>query len=85
MPFELTFADQFEDEIGAEGLLSVSYTANPERSGLPCGSGLYGPAGCSRRMVASLKTWAIFSDYIRSPAASTIRKDSAAQCTLREG
>jgi hypothetical protein len=52
MPFELTIADQFEDEISVEGLLSVSYTANPERSGLPCGTGLYGPAGCSRRMVA---------------------------------
>ncbi len=53
MPFELTFADQFEDEISVEGLLSVCYTANPERSGLPCGTSLYGRAGCSRRMVAS--------------------------------
>jgi hypothetical protein len=53
MPFELTFADQFEDEISVEGLLSVNYTANPEISGVPCGTGLYGPAGCLRRAVAS--------------------------------
>jgi hypothetical protein len=83
MPFELTFADQFEDEISVEGLLSVSYTANPERSGLPCGTGLYGPA-CSRRMVASERLGRS-SAITFVPQRPRQYRNSTAQCTLREG
>jgi hypothetical protein len=53
MPFELTFEDQSGNEIGVEAELSVDWTAKPKRAAAPCGTGLYGAAACSRRVVAS--------------------------------
>jgi hypothetical protein len=52
MPFELTFGDQFEDEISVKAELSVDWTAKPKRAAGPCGTGLYGAAACSRTGVA---------------------------------
>jgi hypothetical protein len=53
LPFELTFEDQFENEISVEAELSVDWTAKPKRSAVRCGTGLYGAAAASRRVVAS--------------------------------
>ena len=53
VPFELTFEDQFENEISVEAELSVERTAKPKRAAVRCGTGLYGAAAASRRVVAS--------------------------------
>jgi hypothetical protein len=52
LPFELTFEDQFENEISVEAELSVDWTAKPKRPAARCGTGLYGAAAASRRVVA---------------------------------
>jgi hypothetical protein len=52
VPFDLTFEDQFENEISVEGKLSVDRTATPKEAAVRCGTGLYGAAAASRRAMA---------------------------------
>jgi hypothetical protein len=53
MPIELTFEDQFENEVWIEAELSVNWTAKPKRAAVRCGTGLYGAASSSRRVAVS--------------------------------
>jgi hypothetical protein len=52
-PFELTFEDQFENEISVEGELALERTAKPKRAAARCGTGLYGAAAASRGVAVS--------------------------------
>jgi hypothetical protein len=52
VPFELTFEDQFENEINVESELCVEREAKPKRAAVRRGTGLYGPATASRGVAA---------------------------------